>query len=123
MFGERSDMRKQEPKKNEDEESKLPQEPLQFKPGAAILLTLIRLYQLSLSYFLGRHCRHLPSCSTYAAEAIRRHGAWRGFLLGFFRVLRCHPWGTSGFDPVPTTVPKSPFALPALWRMGKSRRE
>ncbi|HEY7764763.1 MAG TPA: membrane protein insertion efficiency factor YidD [Aestuariivirgaceae bacterium] len=108
---------------NENETGKLPQEPRQFKPGAALLLMLIRSYQLSLSSLVGRHCRHLPSCSDYAAEAIRRHGAWRGFLLGLFRVLRCNPLGTSGYDPVPEIVPKSPFALSELWRMGKNRHD
>jgi putative membrane protein insertion efficiency factor len=43
----------------------------------------------------------LPTCSDYAAEAIRRHGAWAGFWLGLARVSRCHPWGGEGFDPVP----------------------
>jgi uncharacterized protein len=108
---------------NEDETGKLPQEAQQFKLGAALLLMLIRAYQLSLSSLVGRHCRHLPSCSNYAAEAIRRHGAWRGFLLGLFRVLRCNPLGTSGYDPVPERVPQSPFALSELWRMGKNRQQ
>lgn len=66
-----------------------------------ILIGLIRFYQLTLSYFLGRRCRYLPTCSDYAKEAIERHGAWRGFLLGLARVARCHPWGQSGYDPVP----------------------
>jgi putative membrane protein insertion efficiency factor len=109
--------------RNEDGTGKLPQEPPQFKLAASVLLMLIRAYQLSLSSLLGRHCRHLPSCSNYAAEAIRRHGAWRGFLLGLFRVLRCHPLGTSGLDPVPESVPRSPFAFSELWCIGKARRE
>ena len=98
---------------------KLPQEGRQFKLGTSILLCLIRGYQLSFSFLLGRHCRHVPSCSNYAIEAISRHGAWRGFLLGLFRVLRCHPFGTSGYDPVPETVPSWPFAFVELWRIGK----
>lgn len=109
--------------RNEDETGKLPQERRQFKLAAALLLMLIRAYQLSLSSLVGRHCRHLPSCSNYAAEAIRRHGAWRGFLLGLFRVLRCNPLGTSGYDPVPERVPRSPLAVSELWRMGKNRQE
>ena len=72
---------------------------------AGVMLALIRAYQLSLSMFIGRMCRHAPSCSAYATEAIRRHGAWAGFWLGLFRVFRCHPWGTHGFDPVPEHVP------------------
>lgn len=67
----------------------------------AILLALIRIYQLTLSSVMGRTCRYLPSCSDYAGEAIARHGAWRGFLLAIARVSRCHPWGGHGFDPVP----------------------
>ena len=46
-------------------------------------------------------CRHVPSCSTYAAEALEMHGALRGSWLALRRLLRCHPWGTSGYDPVP----------------------
>lgn len=66
-----------------------------------ILLALIRAYQLTLSALIGRRCRYLPTCSDYAREAIRLHGAWHGTVLGFARVCRCHPWGQSGFDPVP----------------------
>ncbi len=66
-----------------------------------ILLALIRIYQLSFSMLFGRSCRYLPTCSDYASEAIEKHGAWRGFLLGLARVSRCHPWGGDGFDPVP----------------------
>ena len=62
---------------------------------------LIRAYQLSLSAFIGRHCRHEPSCSAYMDEAIARHGLGSGGWLGTARLCRCHPWGTSGYDPVP----------------------
>jgi|SRR5687767_13592975 putative membrane protein insertion efficiency factor len=106
---------------NDDGPGKLPQEKVRFKLGSSILLCLIRGYQLSFSFLLGRHCRHVPSCSDYAMEAIKRHGAWRGFLLGLFRVSRCHPLGTSGYDPVPENVPNSPFAFSQLWRIGKKR--
>jgi putative membrane protein insertion efficiency factor len=67
----------------------------------AAVLSLIRLYQLTLSSLLGRSCRFLPSCSDYAREALQRHGLWRGGLLAVRRIVRCHPWGGSGFDPVP----------------------
>lgn len=66
-----------------------------------LLLAFIRIYQLSFSMLFGRSCRYLPTCSDYASEAIEKHGAWRGFLLGLARVSRCHPWGGDGFDPVP----------------------
>ncbi|HET6376881.1 MAG TPA: membrane protein insertion efficiency factor YidD [Methylocella sp.] len=66
---------------------------------------LIRAYQLTLSSLGGAHCRHLPTCSAYMDEAIARHGLWAGGMLGLARLLRCHPWGTSGFDPVPDALP------------------
>lgn len=53
---------------------------------------------------LGFACRHEPSCSHYASEAIARHGLARGGALALTRLLRCHPWGTSGFDPVPDVL-------------------
>jgi len=61
----------------------------------------IRLYQVSLSPLLGAHCRHTPSCSQYAIEAIEEWGAGKGMWLGMKRIARCNPWGTSGYDPVP----------------------
>jgi uncharacterized protein len=76
-----------------------------------ILLAVIRIYQLTLSAFIGRRCRYLPTCSDYASDAIRLHGAGRGSLLSLARVCRCHPWGQSGFDPVPV-VYEGP-----VWRM------
>lgn len=67
----------------------------------ALLLGLIRLYQLTLSPWLGRACRYEPTCSVYAAEAIERFGVRRGVWLAAKRLGRCHPWGSSGYDPVP----------------------
>ena len=67
----------------------------------AIALGLIRLYQVLPWPFLRGACRHVPSCSTYAREAIERHGLPRGLILALRRLLRCHPLGSSGFDPVP----------------------
>lgn len=67
----------------------------------ALLRALIWLYRHSFSYFLGRQCRFVPSCSEYADEALRRHGLWRGGALALKRIARCHPWGGSGYDPVP----------------------
>ncbi|HEX8805446.1 MAG TPA: membrane protein insertion efficiency factor YidD [Candidatus Aquilonibacter sp.] len=68
------------------------------------LLLLIRLYQLTLSKLLGPRCRFYPSCSQYAAEAIQKHGAFRGTALAIARVLRCHPWHPGGVDPVPPSI-------------------
>ncbi len=68
---------------------------------ARLLLVLIGGYKRFLSPLLPRVCRFYPSCSTYAAEAIERHGAWRGTLLTFRRLARCHPFNAGGYDPVP----------------------
>lgn len=64
------------------------------------LLAVIRLYQLTLSGWLGGQCRFYPSCSQYAREAIKVHGAWRGSALATWRILRCGPFSGGGFDPV-----------------------
>jgi putative membrane protein insertion efficiency factor len=66
-----------------------------------ILVFLLRAYQLVLSPMLGQNCRFYPSCSHYAIEALRSHGAARGSLLSLRRVCRCHPWNAGGNDPVP----------------------
>jgi putative membrane protein insertion efficiency factor len=66
-----------------------------------VLQVLIRVYQLLLSPLLPPSCRYLPSCSDYAVEAIGRHGAIVGVGLAARRLVRCHPWGSSGYDPVP----------------------
>lgn len=67
----------------------------------AALTGLIRFYQQWVSATMPAACRFQPSCSEYALRAIRRHGAGRGAWLGVKRVVRCHPWGGAGFDPVP----------------------
>jgi putative membrane protein insertion efficiency factor len=64
-------------------------------------LTLIRFYQKAISPWLPPSCRYYPSCSSYAIEAIERHGFFRGGLLAAKRILRCHPFHAGGFDPVP----------------------
>ncbi len=66
-----------------------------------ILILLIRGYQLGISPLMGRSCRFHPSCSQYAIEALRTHGALRGMWLTVCRVGRCHPWHSGGHDPVP----------------------
>ena len=67
----------------------------------AILRALIALYRYTFSALLGRQCRYLPTCSEYADEALRVHGAGRGTILAVKRLCRCHPFGGHGFDPVP----------------------
>jgi len=69
-------------------------------PVRWVMLALIRLYQLTLSGWLGGQCRFYPSCSQYAREAIKIHGAWRGSGLATWRILRCGPFTGGGFDPV-----------------------
>ncbi len=66
-----------------------------------IALLPIRAYQWAISPLLPASCRYLPTCSSYAAEAIASHGVLAGGWLAFRRLLRCHPWGGSGYDPVP----------------------
>ena len=66
-----------------------------------ILRALIRGYQYCISPMLGPGCRFYPSCSEYADEAIRRHGAMKGSFLSAKRIACCHPWHTGGYDPVP----------------------
>ena len=81
----------------------------------------IRFYQATLSSVIGRQCRHLPTCSAYADEAIDRHGLWAGGWMGAARICRCHPWGTAGLDPVPATLPPAArWYTP--WRYGSWRR-
>ncbi len=65
------------------------------------LLGLVWLYRHTVSPWLGNNCRFEPSCSVYAAEAVRKYGAFRGTWLAAKRIARCHPWGGSGYDPVP----------------------
>lgn len=65
------------------------------------LLGLVWLYRNAVSPLLGANCRFEPTCSDYAREALTRHGAFRGGWLTLRRIGRCHPWGGSGYDPVP----------------------
>ena len=66
-----------------------------------ILIAFIKVYQYTLSPFLGPRCRYYPSCSNYAVEALREHGAIRGLGLASWRLLRCNPFSNGGYDPVP----------------------
>lgn len=73
-----------------------------FKRAAALpLIALVRFYQLCISPLTTPSCRFTPTCSQYALEALRRHGPLKGGWLTLRRLLRCHPWGGSGYDPVP----------------------
>jgi putative membrane protein insertion efficiency factor len=81
---------------------------------------LIQAYRYTLSALVGFHCRHLPTCSQYADEAIDRHGLWAGSWMTLARLCRCHPWGTSGLDVVPQTLaPGARWFMP--WRYGRWR--
>ena len=64
-------------------------------------LKLIKFYRVCISPYLGSHCRYTPTCSQYAYEAITKYGILKGGWLALKRLLRCHPWGGSGYDPVP----------------------
>lgn len=72
-----------------------------------LLLLPIRFYRYAISPLMAPHCRFHPSCSCYAEEALRRHGALAGLWLAGRRLLRCHPWAAGGLDPVPE---QSPFS-------------
>ncbi|MEQ3625820.1 MAG: membrane protein insertion efficiency factor YidD [Celeribacter sp.] len=76
---------------------------------ARLLAVPVHGYRLFLSPWLGANCRYQPTCSAYALEALETHGAARGGWLALRRILRCHPWGGSGHDPVPPadTPPRS----------------
>ncbi|KJS07542.1 MAG: membrane protein insertion efficiency factor YidD [Flavobacteriales bacterium] len=66
-----------------------------------IVVLLIRVYQLSISPFLGANCRYSPTCSQYSLEAIEKYGPFKGTWLAIKRISSCHPWGGHGHDPVP----------------------
>lgn len=66
-----------------------------------LLLLPIYFYQRAISPMLPPSCRFTPSCSAYAVEALKKHGPIKGLLLAIWRILRCNPWGGSGYDPVP----------------------
>jgi putative membrane protein insertion efficiency factor len=81
-------------------------------------IAAIRLYQLTLSPFVGGSCRYLPTCSAYGTEAIGRFGLWAGGWMTLARFLRCNPLGASGFDPVPDGLPAAArWWTP--WRYGR----
>ena len=70
-----------------------------------ILIGLVRFYQLAISPWTPAACRFTPTCSSYAIDALREHGAARGVWLTIRRLSKCHPWGGYGYDPVPPHTP------------------
>jgi len=81
---------------------------------------LVQVYRHTLSPLIGFHCRHLPTCSEYAHEAIGRYGLWAGGWMALARLLRCHPLGSAGLDLVPGALPRgSRWYMP--WRYGRWR--
>jgi len=67
--------------------------------ASAVLIGLVIVYKITLSPFLGRHCRFTPTCSAYFRASVEKHGAFRGTLKGLARIARCHPWHSGGYDP------------------------
>lgn len=79
---------------------------------------LVKAYRYSFAALAGFECRHLPTCSDYADEALDRHGLWAGGWMILARLCRCHPWGTSGLDFVPAAPPpRARWFMP--WRYGQ----
>lgn len=66
-----------------------------------VLILPIKIYQLLISPYLPNSCRYTPTCSNYSIEALKKHGIIKGLYLSIKRILSCHPWGGSGYDPVP----------------------
>ena len=86
------------------------------------LTGLVQLYQLCLSPLLGTNCRHLPTCSHYAKDALDMHGPLRGSYFALKRILRCHPWAKPMVDPVPSPLKKLTPALKIKGSINDSRK-
>ena len=71
-----------------------------LKLWKSLFILPIKLYQLAISPMLPNTCRHLPTCSEYTIEAIKMHGVFKGMTKGVYRILRCNPLGSSGYDPI-----------------------
>ena len=67
--------------------------------ASRLLIALVWVYRFTLGWLLGGRCRFQPTCSQYMLDAVAKYGPWRGGWMGVKRVLRCHPWGSSGYDP------------------------
>lgn len=98
----------------------------QFSPSRAArllawpLIGLVMVYRYTLSAFMGRTCRFMPSCSEYTEQALRRHGAWAGGWMGLARICRCRPGGGEGLDFVcEAAPPRARWYAP--WRYGRWR--
>tara|TARA_B000000460_G_scaffold206922_1_gene154081 strand:- start:71 stop:319 length:249 start_codon:yes stop_codon:yes gene_type:complete len=65
------------------------------------LIFIIKIYQFIVSPLIGQNCRYLPTCSEYAIESLKLHGLLRGSFFAIRRILKCHPFGGHGFDPIP----------------------
>ena len=65
-----------------------------------ISISTINLYKYLISPLLGNNCRYLPTCSEYTKESIIKYGVAKGFWLGLKRIVKCHPWGKGGYDPI-----------------------
>lgn len=72
-----------------------------------LMILPIKFYKYSISPLLPNSCRHVPTCSEYAMESLRVHGIFKGSALAIWRILRCNPWGTHGYDPVPPKKQKA----------------
>jgi putative membrane protein insertion efficiency factor len=93
---------------------------LLLAPPQLAARAMIKLYRHTLSPLVGYECRHLPTCSDYADQALARYGLWAGGWMTLARLCRCHPWGTSGLDFVPESPPPAArWYLP--WRYGRWR--
>jgi hypothetical protein len=93
---------------------------LALRPPRLAARAMVKLYRCTLSPLVGFSCRHLPTCSDYADQALARHGLWAGGWMILARLCRCHPWGTAGLDFVPESLPpRARWYLP--WRYGRWR--
>ena len=68
------------------------------------IIIVIKFYQFFVSPLLGQNCRYLPTCSEYSIQSIQKFGFFKGFILSFKRISKCHPWGDHGYDPVPKKI-------------------